>query len=75
MLLTPTESIMNQRDMANLEFLRSLSPQGLLNWFEQASDDDIVYATELLTAWEDQLAAQEFEEFGSDFTMISTQIH
>ena len=46
---------MNEHDLGNLEFLRNLSDAGLMAWFEQASEDDVVYAQELLNQWEDQL--------------------
>ena len=39
---------MNTRDKDNLIFLMSLSTEGLRAWFEQASDDDINYAEELI---------------------------
>jgi hypothetical protein len=39
---------MNTRDKDNLVFLMSLSTEGLRTWFEQASDDDIAYAEELM---------------------------
>jgi hypothetical protein len=39
---------MNDRDKDNLIFLMSLSTEGLRAWFEQASDDDIAYAEELI---------------------------
>ena len=66
---------MNQRDLSNLDFLRSLSPEALLKWYEQASEDDIEYASELLAAWEQELTAAEFEVFDSDFTVVSTLVH
>ena len=39
---------MNTRDKDNLIFLLNLSPTGLRTWFEQASEDDIAYAEELI---------------------------
>jgi hypothetical protein len=39
---------MSTRDKDNLVFLMSLSTEGLRAWFEQASDDDIVYAETLM---------------------------
>ena len=39
---------MSQRDKDNLIFLLNLTPTGLRNWFDQASDDDINYAEELI---------------------------
>lgn len=46
---------MNQRDLENLDFLRSLTPAALENWFSQADDEDKEYAAELLDAWEKEL--------------------
>ena len=42
---------MNARDQANLEFLLNLSEDGLRNWYDQASEDDIAYASELLDSY------------------------
>jgi hypothetical protein len=39
---------MNAHDTANLLFLMNLSPQGLKDWFYQASEDDQAYAEELI---------------------------
>ena len=39
---------MNDRDKNNLMFLLSLSEEGLMKWYEQASTDDQEYADELL---------------------------
>jgi hypothetical protein len=39
---------MTRSDQNNLEFLLSLSPTGLRAWYEQASEDDIAYAEELI---------------------------
>ena len=39
---------MNAHDTANLLFLMNLSPQGLKEWFYNASKDDQAYAEELI---------------------------
>lgn len=39
---------MNAHDTANLLFLMNLSPEGLKEWFYQASEDDQKYADELI---------------------------
>lgn len=39
---------MNDHDKDNLEFLMSISKDTLLDWFDQASDDDVAYALELV---------------------------
>lgn len=39
---------MTDSDKNNLVFLMNLSPNGLKDWFYQASEDDIAYAEELM---------------------------
>jgi hypothetical protein len=39
---------MSQHDKDNLVFLLNLSHDALHQWFYQASDDDIIYAEELI---------------------------
>jgi hypothetical protein len=39
---------MNTHDTNNLLFLMNLTPAGLRTWFYQASEDDILYAEELM---------------------------
>lgn len=39
---------MNAHDTANLLFLMNLSPEGLKEWFYNASQDDQAYAEELI---------------------------
>lgn len=39
---------MNPNDAKNLEFLLTISPATLADWFEQADQLDIAYAMELL---------------------------
>lgn len=58
---------MNQHDSDNLEFLKSLSEESLKLWFEQASDDDIQYASELLDAWEKEMMTMEMEVLQEKF--------
>lgn len=48
MKLLTAKDIMNDHDKHNLDFLLSISPDVLADWFEQADDDDINYAFELL---------------------------
>ena len=52
--------MMNAHDRANLEFLRNLTESGLREWYEQASEDDVVYAAELLASWETELDSEFF---------------
>lgn len=39
---------MTERDIENLNFLLSVSPEGMALWFQSANYDDLVYAEELL---------------------------
>lgn len=41
---------MNNWDKDNLQFLLNINSKELKTWFEQADDDDIAYANELLRA-------------------------
>lgn len=50
---------MNANDKENLKFLLSLGDESLRAWYNQASDDDIAYAGELLAFHENQLDQQE----------------
>jgi hypothetical protein len=36
------------------------TPESLLDWYNQASEDDILYATELLNAYENELNEDSF---------------
>ena len=49
---------MNQRDKDNLSFL--LNTPDLTEWYAQTSADDIEYASELLTAYAQELTLEEF---------------
>lgn len=49
---------MNQRDKDNLAFL--LNTADLTEWYAETSADDIEYASELLTAYAQQLTLEEF---------------
>jgi hypothetical protein len=40
--------LVDERDQANLEFLMNATAQALAQWYEQASEDDLAYAHELL---------------------------
>jgi len=42
----------------NLDFLRSLTDEGLAEWYANCSQDDIQYAQDLLDAWEALLVAE-----------------
>lgn len=60
---------MNQWDLDNFRFLMNIKQQEFDAWMEQASDDDIEYALELIKYARTELAvqlmeaAEEMEEF------------
>jgi len=41
---------MKKRDKKNLKFLLALDESGLRTWYDQATEDDIEYAAELIRA-------------------------
>ena len=47
---------MNQWDMDNLTWIRSASEEEFQEWMKQASDDEIVYALELLATARKQMS-------------------
>ena len=63
---------MNEHDLGNLEFLRNLSDAGLKAWFEQASEDDVLYAQELLNQWEEQM---DRELHGVAYVPLNSTLH
>ena len=46
---------MNQHDRDNLNFLMTASDEVLREWYSMASEDDLLYAQELLSAYEMEL--------------------
>ena len=54
---------MNLNDRNNLNFLMTATPQALREWYDLASEDDLIYAQELLEAYQMELNALEFEFF------------
>ena len=69
---------MNQRDIENLEFLRTLTPSALEAWFDQADDEDKEYAAELLDAWErelDQLLMESAEVIDANIRPAGVTLH
>lgn len=63
---------MTEADRSNLEFLRSLPDEVLLEWYQTATDDDIAYAQELLDAWEMEILMAEAEDLGFNVIDIPT---
>ena len=52
---------MNERDQRNLDFLLKVDHQTLLEWYDAASVDDLLYAQELFQAKTTELIMQELE--------------
>jgi|LauGreDrversion4_1035100.scaffolds.fasta_scaffold182732_2 hypothetical protein len=52
---------MNERDQRNLDFLLKVDHQTLLEWYDTASVDDLLYAQELFQAKTTELIMQELE--------------
>lgn len=52
---------MNERDRRNLDFLLKVDHQTLLEWYDTASVDDLLYAQELFQAKTTELIMQELE--------------
>ena len=52
---------MNERDQRNLDFLLKVDHQTLLQWYDTASVDDLLYAQELFQAKTTELIMQELE--------------
>ena len=52
---------MNERDQKNLDFLLKVDHQTLLDWYDTASVDDLLYAQELFQAKTTELIMQELE--------------
>lgn len=51
----------NERDRKNLDFLLKVDHQTLLEWYDTASVDDLLYAQELFQAKTTELIMQELE--------------
>jgi len=60
------EQRMNEWDRDNLNFIMSCSNEEFQAWFEQATDDDITYALELIKQSRCELLEQEFEVFNRE---------
>ena len=52
---------MNEWDRDNLSFIMSCSDEEFKAWFDQATEDDITYALELIKQSRCELLEQEFE--------------
>lgn len=63
---------MNTDDRSNLNFLLNASEPVLMAWFNQATEDDIAYAQELLNLMEIDLLIQEYTDLGFAVVDIPT---
>lgn len=52
---------MSEKDQRNLNFLLTVDYKTLLEWYETASMDDLLYAQELFQAKTSELICQELE--------------
>ena len=61
---------MNNHDRQNIEFIRSLTPDALVQWIdyirESGNDDEIDYAMEMLTAARNQIELDLLELFDTE---------
>jgi hypothetical protein len=64
------EQRMNEWDRDNLSFIMSCSDEEFKAWFEQATEDDIAYALELIKQSRCELLEQEFEVFNRESERI-----
>jgi hypothetical protein len=61
---------MNPEDKLNLNFLLASSPKTLKEWYDTTSQDDIIYATELLYRYANRLYAIEINQMGNEIRLI-----
>lgn len=60
---------MNKKDRDNLNFLMSVSEEGFKKWYDQADDEDIAYAFELILQHQAEL-----DEIEMDFRMQTSDL-
>ena len=53
---------MDPNDKKNLEFLLTIKPKGYIEWFLQATEDDLKYAEELLKRAKNECVLKLFSE-------------
>jgi hypothetical protein len=46
---------MNNYDRENLKFLLNVSPETLFDWYNNVSEDDHIYASELINQYSEEL--------------------
>ena len=61
---------MNKWDRDNLEFIMNTTDEGFDEWLEQADNDDVAYALELIRMAKAELMVQEME-FTDDISNFS----
>jgi hypothetical protein len=54
---------MNKHDKDNLKFILALKPQDFQNWYESLTEDDAMYAMELVSMARTELETQVAELF------------
>ena len=59
---------MNEHDQANLRFLLCSSKETIADWFHKTSEDDILYAMELLNAAQLEMSMQLIKDEVEDLT-------
>ena len=66
---------MNQRDKENLKFLLSSSPERLREWYNQVSDEDLIYASDLMDRYaaylEWEIKSQQIERELAAMTVLT----
>lgn len=65
---------MTEHDRQNLNFLMTVSEAGFKHWYDQADEDDIQYAFELIQQYRSELEEIEIENKldNSDFSEVKS---
>jgi hypothetical protein len=61
---------MNEWDRDNLSFIMSCSDEEFKAWFDQASDDDISYALELIAQSQAEVVEKQFDVYNRESERI-----
>jgi hypothetical protein len=61
---------MNEWDRDNLHFIMTCSEEEFRAWFDQASDDDITYALELIAQSRAEVVEQQFDVYNRESERI-----
>lgn len=66
---------MDQRDLDNLKFLLDSSPEQIRVWYQQVSDDDLIYAAELMERYATYLETEvEFQRIDNKIAAMPVMI-